>query len=144
VCEVWRAQCEIVSRRLGGDVPLPYFTVRFDSTHPDGLVCVEVPDGASVTMHADTALLVDELKPGRGSATACLGEASQSALDRMARARVIHYRAEGIDAELDAAGLGPAIALGRFLLKSASRRTALADNLAREAQVLLDAPAVTN
>jgi hypothetical protein len=128
-------------------VPLPYFTVRFATAHPDGLVCVEVPDGASVTMHADSALVVDELKAARGSATACLGEASQSALDRMAGARVIHYSADGIRAELDAAGLGPAIALGRFLLKNAvpaSRRARLAEDLAARAQVLLDAPAVTN
>jgi hypothetical protein len=146
-CELWRAQCEIVSRRVGGDVPLPYFTVRFATAHPEGMLCFDVPEGASVTVRADAALLIEGLSAERGSATACLSEASRSALDLMARARVIHYGAGGFEAELDGAGLGAALALGRFLLKSAvlaPRRAALADNLAREAEVLLDAPAVTN
>jgi hypothetical protein len=155
-CEVWRARCEVLTRRAPDDAALPFFTVQFDKAHPSGNVCIDVPHGASVSLRADDAVVVDGLKAPAGAHNACLGDASRAALDVMGKARRVGYvvtRAPGDDAtawdsaELATAGLNEAAGLARFLLEQAvlaDTRHARAGKLRAEAEVLLDGAAIPN
>jgi hypothetical protein len=155
-CEVWRARCEVLTRRTADDVAMPFFTVQFDEAHPDGNVCIDVPPEASVVVRAGDTAVVDGLKAPAGSYNACLGDASRAALDRMAKARRVSYRvtrAPGDEAtpwdsgELATAGLSEAVGLARFLLEQAvlaDTRRVKAQKLRAEAEVLLDGAAIPN
>lgn len=155
-CEVWRAHCEVLTRRAPDDAARPFFAVTFDKAHPDGNVCIDVPHGASVSVRADDAVVVDGLKAPAGSYNACLGDASRAALDVMGQARRISYRVARAPGEaatpwdtatLDTAGLNEAAGLARFLLGQAvlaDTRPVLARKLRAEAEVLLDAAAIPN
>lgn len=148
-CEAWRRRCELVSRTVGGDVALPFFTVAFDTDHPDGNLCVGVPDGgAAVTITASGKAVVDGLTAAPGSADACLGDASRDALAAFGQAKILRYRvAAGDNAELDATGLAEALDLARFLLKHAilsDERAWAGRELAAVGDAKLDVQTVTN
>lgn len=155
-CEVWRARCEVLTRRAPDDVALPFFTVLFDEAHRHGNVCIDVPHGASVEVRAGDVVVVDGLKAPAGAYNACLGDASRAALDTMSKARSVGYRvrrAPGDDAtawdtaELATAGLNEAAGLAQFLLEQAvlaDTRHARAGKLRAEAEVLLDGAAIPN
>lgn len=151
MCEVWRRRCEIMSRRVGEDVVLPFFTIAFDEAHPGGLLCIDASDGVAVTLRADAEVVVDGATAPAGSASTCLGERSERAIEALTRAQAISYRAQGgaasSEAALEAQGLGQAVALGRFLLGAAAlsdARAKRAEKLHDEAEVLLDGAGVPN
>jgi hypothetical protein len=155
-CEVWRARCEVLTRRAPDDVAMPFFTVQLDKTHPKGNVCIDVPYGSTVTLRADDAVVVDRLSAPAGAYNACLGDASPAALEAIAKAQRIGYRvtrAPGDEAtpwdaeDLPTAGLGEAVGLARFLLEQAvlaDTRRVKALKLRGEAEVLLDGAAIPN
>jgi hypothetical protein len=155
-CEVWRARCEVLTRRSPDDVAMPFFTVQFDKAHPNGNVCIDVPPGSTVSVRAGDAVVVDGLKAPAGSYNACLGDASHAALEAMAKTRRVSHRvtrAPGEEAtlwdaaELATAGLSEAVGLARFLLEQAvlaDTRRVKALKLRGEAEVLLDGAAIPN
>lgn len=156
-CEVWRARCELVSRRINDDVALPFFTVVFDARHPDGDLCLDAPQDAAggVTVTADAAVVVEGLKAPSGSYNACLGDKSAAALTAMAAARLVRYRVNRAPADqvapwdtavLDAAGLAEAADLARFLLREAvgGARMKEGQKRAAEADVLLAGSTIPN
>lgn len=156
-CEVWRARCELVSRRINDDVALPFFTVVFDARRPDGDLCLDAPQDAAggVTMTADAAVVVEGLKAPAGSYNACLGDKSDAALTAMGAARLVRYRVNRAPAdrvtpwdtaELDAAGLAEAVDLARFLLREAVRggRVDEGRKRAAEADLLLAGATIPN
>jgi hypothetical protein len=155
-CEVWRARCEVLTRRAPDDVALPFFTVQFDKAHPGGDVCIDVPHGSAVSVRAGDAVVAEGLRAPAGAYNACLGDGSRVALETIARAQRVAYRvtrAPGDEAtswdaaELATAGLGEAVGLARFLLEQAvlaDTRRVKALKLRGEAEVLLDGAAIPN
>lgn len=156
-CEVWRARCELVSRRINDDVALPFFTVVFDAARPDGDLCLDAPQDAAggVTVTADAAMIVDGLKASAGSYNVCLADKSPAALAAIGAARLVRYRVNRSPAdrvtpwdtaELDAAGLSEAVDLARFLLREAVRggRVDEGRKRAAEADLLLAGATIPN
>jgi len=155
-CEVWRARCEVLTRRGPDDVAMPFFTVQFDKAHPGGDVCIDVPHGSAVSVRAGDAVIADGLKALPGAYNACLGDGSRAALEAIAKAPRVSYRVTRAPgdaatpwdvAELPTVGLSEAVGLARFLLEQAilaDTRRVKALKLRGEAEVLLDAASIPN
>lgn len=155
-CEVWRARCEVLTRRAPDDVAMPFFTVQFDRAHPSGNVCVDVPYGSTVSLRAGDAVIAEGLTAPAGAYNACLGDASRAALETLTKTQRVSYRvtrAPGDEAtpwdaaELTTKGLSEAVRLAQFLLEQAvlaDTRRVKALKLRSEAEVLLDGTAIPN